>query len=86
MDREYQAAPIPDSAKRALVRTGEAAKILDVKKSTMESWRCRGGGPPFVRYGRAIRYREEDLDRFIENNIHANTSEYPKTPQDELSE
>ena len=63
-----------------MLRTEQAAKILDVTKSTLESWRCRGGGPPFVRYGRAIRYREEDLDRFIESKIQRNTSENPRTP------
>jgi excisionase family DNA binding protein len=57
-----------------MVRTEQAAAILDVKKSTMEAWRCRGGGPQFVRYGRAIRYREEDLDRFIESKVRSNTS------------
>ena len=58
-----------------MVRTKQAAIILDVTKSTLESWRCRGGGPPFVRYGRAIRYREEDLDRFIVSKIRRNTSD-----------
>lgn len=43
-----------------MLRTEQAAIILDVKKSTLEAWRCRGGGPPFVKYGRAIRYREGD--------------------------
>jgi excisionase family DNA binding protein len=58
-----------------MLRTEQAAKILDVTKSTLESWRCRGGGPPFVRYGRAIRYREEDIERFIESKVRQNTSE-----------
>ena len=64
-----------------MVRTEQAAAILDVKKSTMEAWRCRGGGPLFVRYGRAIRYREEDLDRFIESKVRSNTSQSSGTPE-----
>ena len=61
-----------------MLRTEQAAEILGVTKSTLESWRCRGGVPlPFVRYGRAIRYRQEDLDRFIESRIRTNTSEKP---------
>jgi excisionase family DNA binding protein len=63
-----------------MLRTEQAAKILDVTKSTLECWRCRGGGPQFVRYGRAIRYREEDLERFIESKVQRNTSENPRTP------
>jgi excisionase family DNA binding protein len=58
-----------------MLRTEQAAKILDVTKSTLEAWRCRGGGPPFVRYGRAVRYREEDIERFIESKVRLNTSD-----------
>ena len=58
-----------------MLRTSDAAKALGLKKSTLEAWRCRGGGPSFVRFGGAIRYREEDLDRFITENTHRNTSE-----------
>lgn len=58
-----------------MVRTEQAAQILDVKKSTLEAWRCRGGGPPFIKYGRAIRYRESDLQEFIESRVRRNTSE-----------
>lgn len=60
-----------------MVRTEKAAEILDVSKSTLEAWRCRGGGPTFVRYGRAIRYREEDLQKFIAENLRRNTSVMP---------
>lgn len=59
-----------------MLRTEEAAKVLGVTKSTLESWRCRGGVElPFVQYGRAIRYREEDLDQFIESRVRQNTSQ-----------
>lgn len=58
-----------------MIRTEQAAQILDVKKSTLESWRCRGGGPPFIRYGRAIRYREADLQEFIESRVRRNSSD-----------
>ena len=58
-----------------MVRTEQAAKILDVTKSTLEAWRCRGGGPPFIRYGRAVRYRESDLESFIQSRLQRNTSD-----------
>lgn len=54
--------------------TEEAAKKLKLRKSTLEAWRCRGGGPVFVRLGRAIRYRQEDLDAFVCENLRTNTS------------
>jgi len=57
-----------------LLRTTGAAKILDVSKATLETWRSRGGGPVFVKYDRAVRYRTEDLDKFIVERIRSNTS------------
>ena len=33
---------------------------------TLESWRCRGYGPPFVRLSpRLVRYRAIDIDRWL---------------------
>ena len=58
-----------------LLTTQEAAKRLAVKKSTLEAWRTRGGGPVFVKYGRVVRYREEDLETFLRLSLRRNTSE-----------
>jgi excisionase family DNA binding protein len=54
--------------------TDQAAEYLALKKSTLECWRSRGGGPPFVKYGRAVRYRKEDLDQFIIERLRNNSS------------
>lgn len=59
-------------------RTEEAATILGVKECTLEAWRCRGGGPTFLKLGKAVRYRHEDLLAFMESKLRRNTSEYPK--------
>jgi predicted DNA-binding transcriptional regulator AlpA len=58
-----------------LLKTPEAAKKLRVTKATLESWRCRGGGPQFVKYGRAVRYRPEDIEKFLEKSLRSSTSE-----------
>jgi hypothetical protein len=43
-----------------------AAEILDVTPGTLSVWRCTRRYPlPYVRVGRAIRYRIADLERFI---------------------
>lgn len=55
--------------------TEEAAKYLGLKRSTLEAWRCRGGGPKFIRLGRAVRYRSGDLEAWIESRTRSNTSE-----------
>jgi excisionase family DNA binding protein len=45
--------------------TEQAAPILGVKAGTLEVWRVQGRGPAFLKIGRAVRYRPQDLDRFI---------------------
>jgi len=57
-----------------LLRTTDAAKILNISRATLNTWRSRGGGPVFVKYDRAVRYRTEDLDKFISEHIRENTS------------
>jgi excisionase family DNA binding protein len=57
------------------LRTEDAAQYLNVKKVTLEAWRCRGGGPVFLKMGKAVRYRQSDLETFIESRLRRNTSE-----------
>ena len=59
-----------------LVDQQRAAEILDVSERTMEAWRGSGFGPRFVRLSRrAIRYRLEDLEEFIEERLRRSTSD-----------
>ncbi|MFC1580037.1 helix-turn-helix domain-containing protein [Thermodesulfobacteriota bacterium] len=49
-----------------MLRTEEAAKYIGLQKCTLEAWRVRGTyGPVFLKLGKAVRYRKEDLDAFI---------------------
>lgn len=57
-----------------LLTTTEAAKTLRLTKATLEAWRCRGGGPAFVKFGRAVRYRREDLEKFLISARRTSTS------------
>lgn len=57
-----------------LLTTQEAARELRLTKATLEAWRCRGGGPAFVKFGRAVRYRREDLEKFLLSSLRSNTS------------
>lgn len=43
----------------------QAAHYLGLAVSTLNKWRCHGGGPVFIKMGRAVRYRQEDLDQFV---------------------
>jgi len=51
----------------------QAAEYLGLKRTTLEAWRCRGGGPRFAKLGRAVRYRKTDLDDWIESRMRENT-------------
>jgi predicted DNA-binding transcriptional regulator AlpA len=50
-----------------LVSESRAAAMIGAAPKTMERWRSRGGGPPFVRIGpRMVRYALADLESWID--------------------
>ena len=51
------------------------SKQLKCETKTLQAWRCRGGGPPFIRVGRLVRYRPQDVLAWIESRRVASTSE-----------
>ena len=62
----------------ALLDEREAAARLKVALRTVQGWRTRGGGPPFLRLGRgrgAIRYRPEDLEAYLAGRVRTSTSD-----------
>jgi len=52
----------------------QAADYLGLAVSTLNKWRCHGGGPVYIKLGRAVRYRRKDLDGFIKHKLRQNTS------------
>jgi hypothetical protein len=49
-----------------LLTEDQAAEILTLQPQTLATWRCtRRYGLPFVRVGRAVRYRLTDLENFL---------------------
>ena len=58
-----------------ILTTSEAARYLGLAMSTLNKWRCHGGGPVFVKLGRAVRYRHEDLDTYISTRSLSSTSQ-----------
>lgn len=54
--------------------TRGAAAYLKCSKSFLEKLRCFGGGPVFIRLGRAVRYRTSDLDDWVARQRHKNTA------------
>lgn len=49
-----------------LLTTDEAAQVLRVHPVTLAAWRSTGKHElPFVRLGKAVRYRREDIDAWL---------------------
>ena len=45
--------------------TRQAAQYLGVSAGWLASARCRGNGPPYIKMGRAIRYRRLTLEKWM---------------------
>lgn len=55
--------------------TPEAAAYLGIAPSTLNKTRLSGDGPRFVKLGRSVRYRIEDLDQYLNDNVRRSTSD-----------
>ncbi|MDR1633995.1 MAG: helix-turn-helix domain-containing protein [Bifidobacteriaceae bacterium] len=54
-----------------LLSTSEAAEFLRVPRQTLARWRCDGKGPSYSKIGKHVRYRQADLDAWVETEtIH----------------
>ena len=52
-----------------LISEKEAAAFLSYSVRALQNWRCRGGGPEFIRVSiRSIRYRRRELIAWVESN------------------
>jgi predicted DNA-binding transcriptional regulator AlpA len=58
-----------------LLREQDAADLLCLSVRTLQSWRIRLAGPPFVQVGRSVRYRRSDLIAWIDANTCGGSSE-----------
>lgn len=54
--------------KERLLGVQEAAEILGVKPKTLYEWKYRKQNLPFVKIGKSLKIREQDLLDFIERN------------------
>lgn len=53
-----------------LLDENAVANKLGVSPATLQAWRCTGRVYlPFIKVGRLVRYRQEDIDAFIAANM-----------------
>lgn len=62
---EVTVTPLSSGLPRLLVDTREAAVILGWKAQSLRKRRVVGGGPTFIRRGRCVAYRLEDLEAWV---------------------
>lgn len=67
-DRRTAAKPPDSVALSDLVDEASLAARLGVSRATLQSWRYSGQGPAYVKVGRFVRYRDSDIEAFLERN------------------
>jgi hypothetical protein len=59
------------------MRPADAARYLNIPKSTLDKSRLRGDGPRYVKFRRVVLYRLSDLDDWLARKTRRSTSEDP---------
>jgi hypothetical protein len=50
----------------SILNERQAANVLGCSVALMRKWRLYGDGPSYCKIGRLVRYRQGDLDSFVE--------------------
>jgi hypothetical protein len=54
------------------LETVYAADELGLSPRTLEGWRRRGEGPPYLKIGRRVKYRPEDIEAYKAARLYPN--------------
>ena len=57
-------------ASLSLLRTPDVAEMLGVSTTKLEHMRCDRRGPCWIRVGRSVRYRLDDIQAYIAANTN----------------
>lgn len=58
-----------------LLTVEQLSKAIGRSVSTLEKDRLEGGGPPYVKMGRLVRYRPADVRDYLANRVRRSTSD-----------
>ena len=62
---------------KRLLNSQEAAEYLSISHAALRKMRCVGQSPEYIRFMGNIRYRIEDLDKWIDKQeVYTSTAEY----------
>jgi predicted DNA-binding transcriptional regulator AlpA len=70
-----QATPVTTADPDAALNENQAAEFLGVSVRTLQAWRVRGGGPPYVKIGRSVRYQRRALIAFQQEHTVTSTTD-----------
>jgi len=46
----------------------QVSELFGWAVSTLRNWRCLGKGPPYLKVGRSVRYRLEDVEAYLDSH------------------
>ena len=64
---------VDDTGKVPFVDTAAAARYLALSPHSLECYRSLGGGPPFYKFGKFVRYAVADLEAWAAGRRHDRT-------------
>lgn len=62
--------------KANLITPAQLADRWGVEINTLSQWRWNGKGPRFLKLGKCVKYRIEDITAFEERTLYQSTSQY----------
>ncbi|MBT4934800.1 MAG: helix-turn-helix domain-containing protein [Rhodospirillaceae bacterium] len=68
--------------------TKQAASYLNLSQQYLEIARHKGGGPLYIKLAKAVRYRVEDLDDWMDKHTQKHTADtsFPDTSPEPISQ
>jgi predicted site-specific integrase-resolvase len=67
-----------DSQPEGLLTPALTGQVLGISPQTLARWRVEGKGPPFVKLGGRVAYRQATLQSWIEGREKQSTSSVPR--------
>ena len=55
----------------------EVARRWGMSPRTLENWRWRGDGPPFLKVGHKVLYRLEDIETYEKQSVRTTSARMP---------
>jgi hypothetical protein len=69
-----KAVMVEETGKTPFVDTEAAARYLALSAHSLECYRSLGGGPPFYKFGKFVRYAVSDLEAWAAERRHDRTT------------